>query len=115
MRKVLTLIPVALALVLLTGSEAYSGAFHRSTGLVVKVDPAHETLILAENGHSRELVVGRFSTLVNDQGRRLQTLKALQVGDYVYEDCILRKDGQSIAREVRILRPAWRMLESPEY
>lgn len=115
MRKVLTLIPVALILVLLTGSGASSAEFHRLTSLVVKVDPTKGTLLLTENGHSDELVVGRFSVLFDDQGKRLKALKALQVGDYVYEECIHQKDGQSIAREIRILRPAWRMLESPEY
>ncbi len=113
MRKVLTLTPIALVVALLIGSGAYSAEFHRSTGLVVKVDPARRTLFLSEEGHPRELVVGRFSVLFDSQGRGLKGLEALQVGDYVYEDCIIRRDGQSVAREIRILRSAWRMLESP--
>ncbi len=115
MRKVLTFIAIALVVVLLMGSGAYSAEFHRSTSLLVKVDPLRGTLRLIENGHSQELVVGRLSLLFDDQGKGLKELKALQVGDYVYEECILQKDGQSIAREIRVLRPAWRMLESPEY
>ena len=115
MKKVLTLIPIVLVVALLTSSEAYSAEFHRSTSLLVKVDSLRGTLRLIENGHSQELVVGRFSALFDDQGNRLKTLKALRVGDYVHEECILQKDGQSVAREIRILRPAWRMLESPEY
>ena len=106
MRRTLRLIPLTLVMVLQMGSEAYSIGFHRSTSLVVKVEPAKETVLIAENGYTRELVVGRFAWLFDDHGRGLKTLKALQVGDYVYEESILRRDGQSIAREIRILRPA---------
>ncbi len=115
MRKALTFIAIALVVVLLMGSEAYNAEFHRSSGLVVDVDPSKGTVLLTENGHARELVVGRLSLLFDDQGKGLKELKALQVGDYVSEECILRRDGQFIAREIRVLRPAWRMIESPEY
>ena len=108
MRRTLRLIPVALVMIPLMGAEAYSMGFHRSTGLVVKVEPTKGTVLVAENGYTRELVVGRFALLFDDHGNGLKALNALQVGDYVYEDCILRKDGQSIAREIRILRPAQR-------
>ena len=116
MRKVLMLIPVALVLALLIGVEAYGAESHQSTAMVVKVDPAKRTVILWETGHSHELVLAQSALLRDDHGMGLKGLKALQVGDYVYEDCILGKDGRSsIAREIRVLRPAWRMIESPEY
>ncbi len=115
MRKPLTVIPVALIMALLMGSEAYAAGFHRSTGLVAKVDLTRGTVLLAENGHSRELVVGRSALILDDQGNGLRSLKGLQVGDYVSEECMLQKGGPSIARKISVLRPAWRMLESPEY
>jgi hypothetical protein len=102
-RRTLRLMPIALVVVLLMGSSAaYSIEFHHSTGLLVKVEPTKGTVLIAENGYTRELVVGRFALLFDDHGKGLKALKELQVGDYVYEDCILRKDGQCIAREIRI-------------
>ncbi len=93
MRKPLTVIPVALIMALLMGSEAYAAEFHRSTGQVAKVDLTKGTVLLAENGHSRELVVGRSALILDDQGNGLRSLKGLQVGDYVSEECMLQKGG----------------------
>ena len=116
MRKVVMVIPVALVLALLIGGEAYSAASHQSTAMVVKVDPAKRTVILWESGHSHELVLAESALLRDDHGLGLKGLNALQVGDYVYEDCIFGEGRRtSIAREIRVLRPAWRMIESPEY
>lgn len=115
MRNALSLMPVALVVVLMMGSEAYNSDFHRSTGLVVKVDPAKRTVLLAKNGHYHELLVGPGGVVLDDRSNALQGLIALQVGDYVSEECILQKGGLSIARKISVLRPAWRMLESPEY
>ena len=74
------MIPLALVMVVLMGSEAYSIEFHRSTGLVVKVEPPKGTVLIAENDYIRELVVGRFALLFDDHGNGLKTLKGLQVG-----------------------------------
>lgn len=115
MRNALSLIPVALIVVLMMGLEAYNSDFHRATGLVVKLDPAKRTVLLAKNGHYHELLVRPGAVVLNDQSKAPQALTALRVGDYVSEECILQKGGLSIARKISVLRPAWRMLESPEY
>ena len=111
MRKVL---PVVFLSALLVAVEA-SADFHRSTGLVIQVNSADGKVILLEKGRPLELIVGRGTVLLDDQGHRLYSLKALQVGDYVREECNSREGGPSIARNIGVLVPAWRMLESPEH
>jgi hypothetical protein len=41
-------------------------------------------------------------------------LGGLRAGDYVRGECTLAEDGGLLVSEVVLLRPAWRMLESPE-
>ena len=114
MRKVLPVLPVVVLLALFVAVEASAGA-HRSTGLVVRVNSADGTVDLLENGQQLELIVGRRTVLIDDQGQRLHTIETLQVGDYVREECNRRENGPSIARNIGVLIPAWRMLESPEH
>ncbi|HSB79123.1 MAG TPA: hypothetical protein VLM91_10060 [Candidatus Methylomirabilis sp.] len=111
MQKVL---PVVFLSVLLLAVEA-SADSHRSTGLVVKLNSSDGKVVLLENGRQLELIVGRGTVLLDDHGHHLDGLKALQVGDYVREECNSRAGGQSIARNIDVLVPAWRMLESPEH
>lgn len=111
MRKVLSVVILS---ALLVAVEA-SADSHRSTGLVVKLNSSDGTVIVLEKGRQLELNVGRGTVLLDDQGHRLDGLKALQVGDYVREECYSREGGPSIARNIDVLIPAWRMLESPEH
>ncbi len=115
MRNALSLIVVALVVVLMMGLEAYNSDFHRSTGMVVKVDPTKRTVLLAKNSHYHELLVGPGDVVLDDRSKAMKALIALQVGDYVSEECIFQKGGPSIARKINVLQPAWIMLESPEY
>ena len=108
------LLPVVFLLTLLLAVEA-SAVSHRSTGLVVKVNSANGTVVLLENGHQLDLIVGRDTVLLDDRGHRFYALKALQVGDYIRDECNSRGSGPSIARNISVLIPAWRMLESPEH
>lgn len=112
MMKALPLIPGVLLLALLMGSEA-SVDLHRSTGLVVKVNPDKGTVLLSVNGHHLELIVGSGTVLLDEQGQTLNALKALEVGDYVREECIVQKDGLHIAARISVLTSVWRMLEIP--
>jgi hypothetical protein len=111
MRKVL---PVVFLSMLFVVFEASADA-HRSTGLVLRVNSADGVVDLLENGQQVELIVVQGTALIDDQGKRLQTLGALQIGDYVREECNRRNNGPSIARNISVLIPAWRMLESPEH
>lgn len=111
MRKVL---PFVFLSALLVAVDA-SADSHRSTGLVVKLNTFDRTVTLLEDGRQLKLVVGRGAKLLDDHGHRLDGLKRLQVGDYVREECSGREGGSPIARNIDILVPAWRMLESPEH
>jgi hypothetical protein len=71
-------------------------------------------VVLLENGFRLALIVRRATVLLDDRGQSLLSLKALQVGDYVREDCESRESDPFIARKISVLVPAWRMLESPE-
>ena len=41
-------------------------------------------------------------------------LGGLQPGDYVRSECVTAEDGRLVASKIVLLRPAWRILESPE-
>lgn len=88
---------------------------HHSTGLVVRVDPGQGRVVMKVNGHVHELTVTKATVLRNDWGEPLRSLKAIQVGDYVREECVAGPEGKSLARKIEVLRPAWRELESPEW
>jgi hypothetical protein len=114
MRKVLRVLPVVFLLVLFVAVEA-SADSHRSTGLLVRVDPANKTVVLMENGLQLALIVRQTTVLLDDRGQSLHTLEALHVGDYIREECDSRGSGSAIARRISVVIPAWRMLESPEF
>lgn len=96
-------------------AEQPGAAPHRSTGVVVRVDPGQGRVVMKLNGHVHELAVTKATVLKNDWGEPLASVKALQVGDYVREECVAGPEGKSLARKIEVLRPAWRELESPEW
>jgi hypothetical protein len=114
MRKMLSVSAIVFLVVPLVAIQASAGS-HQSTGLVVRVDPAHKTVVLVENGLQLALIVRRATVLFDDQGQSLHTLQALHVGDYIREECDGRGSGPAIARRISVVIPAWRMLESPEF
>lgn len=95
--------------------EPQAAGPHRSTGLVVRVDPGQGRVVMKLNGHVHELAVTSATVLRNDWGEPLRSLKAIQVGDYVREECVAGPEGKSLTRRIEVLRPAWRELESPEW
>jgi len=100
-------------LVLAMESRALAGS-DRLTGLVVRVDAGKGTLLVLENGHHAEVMVGKDCLFLDDQGDPLEGLTAVQVGDHVRHELILQHEKASVGQVITILRPAWRMLESPE-
>lgn len=113
-----TILAVGLVLGLVAPSMALSetpgGGAHRSTGLAVRVNPGQGSVVMKVNGHIHELAVTKATVLKNDWNEPLAGLGALQVGDYIREECAAGPDGKSVARKIEVLRPAWRELESPE-
>ena len=82
-------------------------------GMVTKVDLKEGHVRLKEDDES-------FCTLCCSGGTHILgeedpvALGGLQPGDYVRGECTTSEDGRLLASKIVLLRPAWRMLESPE-
>lgn len=88
---------------------------HRSTGLIVALDHARGTVVMKDEGHRHVLRVAPATALRDDSGGALRGIRGLQVGDYVREDCVRDAEGAYVARRIEVLRPAWKLAESPEH
>jgi hypothetical protein len=82
-------------------------------GMVTKVDLKEGHVRLKEDDES-------FCTLCCGGGTHIigeeepLALGGLQPGDYIRGECMTAEDGRLLASKIVLLRPAWRMLESPE-
>ena len=82
-------------------------------GMVTKVDLKEGHVRLKEDDES-------FCTLCCGGGIHILSeeqpvaLGGLQPGDYIRGECMTAEDGRLLASKIVLLRPAWRMLESPE-
>jgi hypothetical protein len=102
---------VAVFLILMGAGVASAEVEHASTGVLVAAGPGAVTLL--ENGRRLTLVLGDTTAIFDDLGQPLSAA-GLGPGDYVREECTRQADGQSLARRITVLRPAWRALGSPE-
>jgi hypothetical protein len=82
-------------------------------GMVTRVDLKEGNVRLKEDDES-------FCTLCCNGGTHILgeeealALARLQPGDYVRGEYTTAEDGRLLASTIVLLRPAWRMLESPE-
>ena len=82
-------------------------------GMVTSVDLQEGYIRLKEDDES-------FCTLCCGSGTHILgeeepvALEGLQPGDYIRSECVTGEDGRLLASKIVLLRPAWRMLESPE-
>ncbi len=82
-------------------------------GMVTHVDLKAGHVRLKEDDES-------FCTLCCGEGTHILgeeepvALWRLQPGDYIRSECTTAEDGSLLASKIVLLRPAWRMLESPE-
>lgn len=86
---------------------------HHVMGMVTKVDLEAGHLRLKDDGESFCTVCCGGETQILG-GEDPLALAGLQPGDYIRSECITGEDGRLVARKIVLLRPAWRMLESPE-
>ncbi|MBI3990237.1 MAG: hypothetical protein HY347_11550 [candidate division NC10 bacterium] len=86
---------------------------HQSKGYITLVNPARGIVLIKQIDarHTHRLLLTGETLLLDEEGYRV---KALQVGDYVQEECLPRSGRPSIAKRIVVLRPAWRMYEIPE-
>ncbi|MFI5341348.1 MAG: hypothetical protein ACHQ7N_16105 [Candidatus Methylomirabilales bacterium] len=58
------------------------------------------------------LCCGRETHVLGEE--QALALEGLRPGDYVRTECVTGDDGQLLASKIVLLRPAWKLLESPE-
>lgn len=82
-------------------------------GMVTGIDLAEGRIRLKEDDESFcMLCCGEGTQIVGEE--ESLALRRLQPGDYIRSDCVASEDGRLVASKIVLLRPAWRMLESPE-
>jgi hypothetical protein len=86
---------------------------HEVMGMVTQVNREAGHVRLKDEGESFCTVCCGGETQILG-GEDPLSLEGLQPGDYIRSECIAGEDGRLVARKIVLLRPAWRMLESPE-
>ena len=86
---------------------------HQLMGMVTKVDLEAGHVRVKDDGEAFCTVCCGGETQIVG-GEDPLALEGLQPGDYIRSECIAEEDGRLIARKIVLLRPAWRILESPE-
>ncbi|MCI0407712.1 MAG: hypothetical protein L0191_03950 [Acidobacteria bacterium] len=82
-------------------------------GMVTKVDPQEGHIRLKEDDESFcTLCCGGATHILGEEAPL--ALAGLEPGDYIRSECTTAEDGRLLASKIVLLRPAWRMLESPE-
>ena len=82
-------------------------------GMVTTVDLKAGHLRVKDDGESFCTVCCAEETQIQ-AGEDPLALEGLQPGDYIRSECVSADDGRLLARKIVLLRPAWRMIESPE-
>ena len=86
---------------------------HQLMGMVTKVDLEAGHVRLKDDGEAFcTLCCGGETQIVG--GEDPLVLEGLQPGDYIRSECISGEDGVLVDRKIVLLRPAWRIIESPE-
>ncbi len=86
---------------------------HQVMGMVTTVDREAGHIRLKDDGESFcTLCCGGETQILG--GEDPLALEGLQPGDYIRSECVTEEDGRLVARNIVLLRPAWRILESPE-
>jgi len=82
-------------------------------GMVTQVDLGEGHVRLKEDDESFCTLCCGGETHILGEEEPL-ALGGLQAGDYIRSECTTAEDGKLLASKIVLLRPAWRMLESPE-
>ena len=82
-------------------------------GFVVHVDLAEKHVRLKEDNEAICTVCCGGGAQVFEEGES-RALEGLQPGDYVRTECATGEDGRLLTSKIVLLRPAWKLMESPE-
>ncbi|MBI1894632.1 MAG: hypothetical protein HYS14_11025 [Candidatus Rokubacteria bacterium] len=105
---------IAMALSPLASVGADAGDFHSGKGTVLWVDVEGRRILMTEEPDGTHMLVLELRTKVVDETGRRIAATALRPGDLVREECRLVEDDNGVATEIRLLRPAWMEIASPE-
>jgi hypothetical protein len=93
---------------------AEAGALHAGKGTVLAVDAHKGRIVMTEEPSGKHALSLNSQTQVfNEEGSPISVM-ALQPGDLVREECAIAEHGPCTAKLIRLLRPAWMDLASPE-
>ncbi len=105
---------IAMALSPVGSVGAAAGDLHSGKGTILWVDVGGGWIQMTEESSGTHvLVLDPQTKVVDETGRRISPT-ALQPGDLVREECQLVQDDDGVAKEIRLLRPAWMETASPE-
>ncbi len=91
---------------------AEAGALHSGTGTLLSVEGGR--LMMTEEPRGTHILALNYETTIVDATGSPLAAASLQPGDLVREECLAAGDGTFTAKQIRLLRPAWRELASPE-
>src|SRR5262245_19844741 len=94
------------------GAEA--AGLHTGKGTVLSVDTRAGRLVMAHEAEGRHAFRLDATTRIVDETGRPISAAELPVGDYVREECVMQGHGIALAKQIRVLRPAWMESASPE-
>jgi len=86
---------------------AETGSVHHGKGTVLSVDMRNGRLVMTEEPRENHLLALDHRTRIFDERGGTMPAAALQPGDLIREECMLMENGKGLAREIRLLRPAW--------
>jgi len=105
-------LPLLAALALVATAEA--GPHHSGKGKVLSLDARAGRLVLAHDTEGRHIYRLDGATRFFDETGSPITAAQIGVGDYVREECVPEAHGIALAKQIRVLRPAWMESASPE-
>ncbi len=94
----------------IAGSAPADGPDHVGIGVIVATDPSRGTLkVLLHGSKPWALMVNETTRVYDELGREILEAR-LTTGDYVREVCGRLATGEFTAKQINVLRPAWRQM-----
>ncbi len=91
-----------------------AGDIHTGKGTVLSVNIREGRILMTEGLRGTHVLVLNPQTKVVDETGAEILVTTLRPGDLVREECRLVQNGNGVARQIRLLRPAWMETASPE-
>ena len=93
---------------------AEAGGLHTGKGTLLSVEANEGRILMTEEPRGTHVLSLNHETTIVDATGSPLSAAALQPGDLIREECRVVGDGTFVARQIRLLRPAWIEGASPE-